>query len=141
MADEFLEQLGQIALGAAWLEDLLAEFIHVELGTKKAEIFTKRMNFSSKCDNIIKLTKSSKDKNYTKKIENWVSSCRLASGERNKSLHSKHVSYVDGAWQRIENEKETDISSEDLKKIRDSLIDCYYEGKSCLNYQKNAAIL
>ena len=50
--DPFLARLGEIAVAFSWLESLIEEFVHEFCGTKKVEVFTRRMNFQAKCDKL-----------------------------------------------------------------------------------------
>jgi hypothetical protein len=128
MSDEFLEQIGEIAVGFAWLEDLLTEFLPVLCGTQKVAVFIKGQGFEKKCQMIEALMKLDPDRQNAEDVRKWVGECRTAAGLRNDALHSRYIPGVPGQWHRINDGKKKAMSVPDLMAINAQIADIYVRG-------------
>jgi hypothetical protein len=136
MSDEFLERLGEIAVAAAWLEDLLSDFIHALCGTKRAVVLTERMTFDTKCNTVVKMAEFSDNRIYVRDVASWIKECRAVARERNDLIHTRHRSQLDGTWRRVEQTADTEISIEKLAAIPVRIAELCDRGKGYIDHTK-----
>jgi hypothetical protein len=136
LADEFFERVGEIAVGFAWLEDMVSELLHALCGTEKAAVFTKSMAFGVKCQKINSLMNLDPDHPIGAEIRKWVTDCQELGKLRNTVLHSRHQYGGSGQWNRIVTEgKETMVPTSELLAINDRIFDLWERGNVYLQWR------
>jgi hypothetical protein len=139
LSDKFLEQIGEIAVGFARLEDLLTGFLLDLCDSPKAAVFTKGMGFEMKCQKIEALMKLDPDQQKAEDVRKWVNECRIAAGYRNDALHSRHtLQSVPAQWLRISDGKENAGSAAELVAINAQITDLYWRGSEYWNQTKTS---
>jgi arginine/lysine/ornithine decarboxylase len=136
MADKFIEKIGEIALGYAWLENIVTKFIYQECETEKVSVFITSMTFGNKCQRLIDILKLA-DKKDDELIK-WLGNCYNIAAHRNAVIHSRHKVLSDDSWIRIRGDKEEKITIVKLTEIRDKVVSLYDIGEEYL--KKRAAV-
>lgn len=137
MSDEHLKIIGEIAVGFAWLEDAMSDFLHFLCRTPKAAVFTDRMPFDQKCKKVSEFVKRYPTHKTNGDILSWVKECKAVAAKRNDALHSKQgMGEKPGGWVRYADDKTTDITLDELAGIRDRIIVLYDQAIELKNFEE-----
>lgn len=132
MPHKYLECIGAIATGFAWLEDLVTDLLHTLSGSTKTAVFTRRMSFSAKCDRLLELVKEESDEQYVADVRKWIGDCREIAKDRNAAVHSKHSMSESGQWRRLLKKTEVEVPVEQLIALHDRIAGLYECGEAYL---------
>lgn len=125
MSDEFICNVGEIAMGFAWLEDSVAELVLALCGTRRAAVFlTGHVSFEVKLQKIEALLHVEPVPPEAREITEFVRHCRNAAKGRNDALHSPHF-FDSGKWQRVRNDKTTDVTVAELQRLTKLISDLH----------------
>ena len=109
-------------MGFAWLEDTVSELLHTLIGTPKATVFTDGLGFELKLQKIEALLRMEPIP-CASDIKTFIGQCRLTAEGRNNALHARHLMSMAGGWQRLKKDKVTDVSTTELRRLCDLVVE------------------
>jgi hypothetical protein len=112
----FLEILGCIARDFAAVEDLVELYIEYYVGDPEVgKLFTKSMNFKTKCDRLRDMVKlKTKDDVLKNNFLDWIKECEDCATRRNRWLHTNYVLGDSGSIQSVNRKYKKTFSSDEV---------------------------